>query len=438
MAKVIPFRALRYNQEIVPDLARVVSPPYDIINAAEQKHYHQKDPHNAIWLDYGLERAGNDKENNRYTRAAAALNQWLEQQIIVPDAEPALYFLKEEFTGPGGQPALRQGFVAAVRLAPFSEGVILPHEETASAPKEDRLRLMEATQANLSPIFCLYSDPENQIATALKKAADSKPDINLTDEAGTRHSLWVINGPDTTSLVTRILSEKTLLIADGHHRYETALKYRDTRRQQESSQEDQPYDYLMAYLTNMADSSHSILPIHRLVCGLAPQTPAGLEDILKQKFEIENIDSSGPRPAQAMIERMAAAGRQRNVFGMFVPATGSYYLLVARASRPLLDAVIVRSAAWRSLDVSVLDHLVLRDLLDITPGGVNAGARVSYVERTEEALDEAENCELAFFVNPTSMEEITAVAEAGEKMPQKSTYFHPKPLTGLVFRSFKF
>lgn len=441
LAYVIPFRGLRYNREIVPNMAQVASPPYDIISAAEQNHYHQKNEYNSISLDFGLDEA--EGSGDRYQRADATLKKWISEEVLLPESSPALYVLREEFTGPDGRPAVREGFFAAVRLSEFSEGIILPHEETAPGPKADRLKLMEATEANLSPIFCLYSDPENRIRTALQDAQPDKPDATFTDEAGTRQSLWVVDDPEATSLVSEILADKKLLIADGHHRYETALYYRNSRRQQADDSGtgggDQPYDYLMVYLSNMSSSTGSVLPIHRVVCGLQAETVAGIFSLLERDFVLEEITPEEGDRAEAMTRRLTEAGRDQNAFGMYLPASDSFHVLVARRPRPLLDAAKTgHSEAWRSLEVSVLDQLVLKDLMGIVPGGPNDGAQVTFVERTENALRRAKGCDVAFFVNATTMEEIKAVAEAGEKMPQKSTYFHPKPLTGLVFRSFKY
>ncbi|MHB1390173.1 MAG: DUF1015 domain-containing protein [Thermoleophilia bacterium] len=437
MAHVIPFRGLRYNQETIPDPAVVVSPPYDVITPSQQEEIINRHPQNAIRIDYGPRQPGDDESNNRYSRAAADLDRWLRQKTLLPETEPSFYYLKEEFTGPDGRPATREGFFAAVKLTEFSEGIILPHEETASGPKADRLHLMETTEANLSAIFCLYSDPELTVVGTLRAETNRQPDISLTDDTGTRHSLWVITGTPA-SQVTAALADKSLLIADGHHRYETALAYRNARRQKDNpGAEEQPYDYLMVYLSHIEDSSQSILPIHRLVKGLSTQTMTDLPALLAEHFEIEELTGKMDDKARTMIDRQQAAGEERNAFGIYLPATGQYFLAITRLPRPVLDAGRHHySEAWRSLEISVLDKLILADLLGISPGGINADARVTFVERTDKALKEAENHDAAFFVNATSMAEIKAVAEAGEKMPQKSTYFHPKPLTGLVFRSF--
>jgi len=439
LADVVPFRGLRYNRVVAPDLSLVISPPYDIINASDQKRYHEKNALNAIHLDFGIERPDDDGNENRYTRAAAALSQWQRDRTLLPESQPAFYLCREEFLLGDGSTAIREGFIALIRLADFSEGIVLPHEETASGPKQDRLKLMQATDANLSAIFCLYADPGHLVIEELKSGSPEEPEAQVTDEAGTVHSLWVVDAPEATAAVNRLLSDKTLFIADGHHRYETALAYRDERRAADGPGEDMPYDYMMVYLSDLENSGKAILPIHRFVSGLSEQAMSDLPQSLEESFTVEELSGSKEECQQQMINAMSTADKSHNVFGMYVATTGKYYLLAGRLPRPMIDAAsIKRSPAYRSLDIAVLDQTILTGILGITPGGANEGASVRFVERTEKALSELETpgLDVAFFVNPTSMEEIKSVAEAGEKMPQKSTYFYPKPVTGLVFRSF--
>ncbi|MHB8858957.1 MAG: DUF1015 domain-containing protein [Thermoleophilia bacterium] len=473
MADVVPFRGLRYNREAVSDLSQAISPPYDIISPSEQRRYHEKNPFNAIHLDFGMEKPADSESDNRYTRAAGLLRKWLSDRVLLPEDAPAFYLCREEFRLGDGSTASREGFIALIRLADFSEGVVLPHEETASGPKADRLRLMQATEANLSAIYCLYSDPEHTVIGELREGAGAKPEVQLKDEAGTVHSLWVVDDPEHTAAVNSFLADKTLLIADGHHRYETALAYRDERRAMEEgagggaedSPNGRPYDFLMVYLTDMDSTGPAILPIHRFVSGLDATTAENLPAALSEKFEVTEIaggedgapaaGNSGEatraqvtgdtRPGD-LIAAMNAAGSDRNAFGMYLPATGGYYLLTGREPRPMFEDTADgsrqggKSAAYRSLDVAVLDRVILDEVMGIRPGGANESARVRFVERTEKAFEEITKpgFDAAFFLNPTSMQEIKAVAEAGEKMPQKSTYFYPKPVTGLVFRSFSY
>ncbi|MDO8735793.1 MAG: DUF1015 domain-containing protein [Thermoleophilia bacterium] len=439
LADVVPFRGLRYNPAVAPDLSLVISPPYDIISGVDQQRYHEKNALNAIHLDYGIELPGDDGKENRYSRAAATFRQWQNDRALLPDSKPAFYLCREEFLLGDGSTATREGFIALIRLADFSEGIVLPHEETASGPKQDRLRLMQATEANLSAIFCLYADPGQQVIGVLNKAATDEPAARVTDEAGTVHSLWIVDAPDATAAVNRLLSDKTLLIADGHHRYETALAYRDKRRAAESPSEDMPCDYMMVYLSDLENTGQSILPIHRFVSGLSEETTRDLLQSLEESFTVEELTGSAAECQQQMTNAMDTAGDTQNIFGMYFVAAGTYHILTGRQSRPMISTeASSKSSAYRSLDIAVLDQTILSGILEISTGGSNENASVRFVERTEKALSELNTpgLDAAFFVNPTSMEEIKSVAEAGEKMPQKSTYFYPKPVTGLVFRSF--
>lgn len=438
MADVVPFRGLRYSPVTAPDLSLVISPPYDIINKSEQLRYHEKHALNAIHLDFGMEYEADNENDNRYTRAANTFSQWQDDKALLPDSKPAFYLCREEFLLDDGSTATREGFIALIRLADFSEGIVLPHEETASGPKQDRLKLMQATEANMSAIFCLYTDPGQHVIGALSDATTDEPAARVTDEAGTVHSLWVVDDPEATASVNRMLSDKTLLIADGHHRYETALAYRDERRGEDGPCEDMPYDFMMVYLSDLDNSSESILPIHRFVSGLSEETIRGLLPSLEQSFIVEDLTGTSDECRQKMISAMNDARDDHNIFGMYLANAGTFHLLTGRQPRPMISAEASgKSSAYRSLDIAVLDQTILNGILGISPGSANESASVRFVERTEKALSELDSPELdvAFFVNPTSMEEIKAVAEAGEKMPQKSTYFYPKPVTGLVFRS---
>lgn len=441
MAEVVPFRGLRYNPELVPDLSRVVAPPYDIVSPAGQQHFHDKDSHNAIRLEFGIELPGDDQSHNRYTRAAAAMADWQRERIIKPDPLPSFYFCREEYRIPGGGQAVREGFIAAVGLVDFSEGVVVPHERTHDGPKQDRLKLMEATGANLSPIYSVYPDREGDVASIIAEATGRQPDASFTDENHTRHTIWVADDPDLTARLTAAFADRRLYIADGHHRYETALAFRDSHHADEGSRGKHPYDYMLMYLSSMDSGDQPILPIHRFVAGLSGVTLNSLKELLSKRFAIEDITSDSPDPAAAMLKRMAEAGRERNTFGMYLPGGDRYHVLIGLDERPMVSGEeSSHSAAWRSLDVAVLDLVILSGLLGISPEGDNPGASVRYLERTSKALREldAGDYHVAFFLNPTSLREIKAVADAGDKMPQKSTYFYPKPLTGLVYRSYEY
>ncbi|MHB8968108.1 MAG: DUF1015 domain-containing protein [Thermoleophilia bacterium] len=436
--EVKPFRGLRYNPDKATSLSGVITPPYDVITPDAQRHFHDKDPHSSIRLDfgYGSESAGDD---DRYARSARVLDEWVSEGILAPDERPAFYWCREEYTAPDGTAAVREGFFAALRLVDFSEGVVLPHENTSPGPKADRLALMAATEANLSPIFCLYSDPGHEVNALLEERTARQADATATDEAGTRHSLWVIDDDRLIAAISSFMSGQKLMIADGHHRYETALAYRDERRRRDGSDQPQPYDYMMVYLSNTDNPGMTIFPLHRLVSGLSQDTIAGLPGNMEPVFEIEELDAAAG--VEALLRMMAERGDSHNCFGMHISAEDRYILLTSRQPKPIIaDAGESLSPAFRSLDVAVLDRIILADILQITPGGRNESATVRFVERAEISPEEISRADhqVMILMNATTMDEVKTVSEAGEKMPKKSTYFYPKPVTGMVFRGFRY
>lgn len=436
--EVKPFRGLRYNPESVIDLSDVITAPYDVITPEVQQHYYDKSPYSSIRLDYGMASADDTDEDNRYTRAAAILGEWIGEGVLAIDERPAFYWCREEYRTPAGEKAVREGFFAALKLVEFSAGVVLPHEETSPGPKADRLALMAATEANLSPIFCLYSDPAHEINAALRDRIALAPDAVATDEAGTRHSLWVIDAPELIAAVEEFMAARTLMIADGHHRYETALAYRDQARADAGNGDGHPRDYIMVYLSNADNFGMTIFPLHRMVSDLSADTMAGLRARLEATFTVEEI--SGINGMTELLRRMAESGLSHNAFGMHLADSDSYYLLVARQPKPMLAATDAdESVAYRALDAAVLDRVILSDILEIVPGGANESAEVRFVERAEMSPEEIAQADhqLMILLNATTMDDVKAVSEAGEKMPKKSTYFYPKPVTGLVFRSFR-
>jgi uncharacterized protein (DUF1015 family) len=436
--KVKPFRGLRYNPEKITGLSDVVTPPYDVITPDVQRLYHEKSPFSSIRLELGIESEGDSEKDNRYTRSAALLEEWLNEGVLVPDEKPALYWCREEYRTPGGGNAVRDGFFAALELVEFSAGIVLPHEHTSPGPKADRLALMAETEANLSPIFCLYSDPDHEINTLVQERIAREADASASDEAGTKHSLWVIDDAELIEAVGTFMAARTLMIADGHHRYETALAYRDQERQREGNKAPHLRDLMMVYLSNTDNPGMAIFPLHRLISGLSAETISNLVARLETSFSVEEISSEAGM--EELQRRMAEHGRTHNSFGMHVAATNSYYLLVANQAKPMLAAGEEGlSPAYRCLDAAVLDRVILADLLDIRPGGINEAVDVRFVERAEMSPEEFAQADhqVMILLNATTMDEVKAVSEAGEKMPKKSTYFYPKPVTGLVFRSFR-
>ncbi len=428
MAHIIPFIGLRYNTNKIPNLASVVTPPYDIIDEAAQVRYYAEHPANVIRLELGLEFPDDDENNNRYTRAAEYMNRWIEEEILVYENRPALYFYQQEFNMQGN-PVVRNGFICGLKVEEYDQGNILPHEETLSKPKEDRLRLMRATQANFSSIFGLYSDPEKVIDNVLQEAiSDKPPAIELADEAGETHRVWVITDPEVIRTVVEQMKDKKVFIADGHHRYETALEY----AKEMEAKGLKGYDYVMITLVNLYDQGLIILPTHRLVRNLSDFDLEAFRVRLGTYFNVRPFGSSDQLPQ--FLRAMEEQGQNAHVFGMY-GRNGVLYIL---SLKPDADTEKVlpsdKSDAWKQLDVALLDNLVLDHMLGIGASQRKSQEHLTYTKDAQWAVQQVDKglYQIAFFLNPTRVREVVDVAEARDKMPQKATYFYPKLLTGLV------
>lgn len=434
MAVIVPIRGIRYAVSKIGSLADVVTPPYDVIDSAAQARYYARHPYNIIRLELGQIFAQDDERNNRYTRAANYFFRWLEEGVLEREKEPALYLYEQEFYH-HGQLKKRTSFFCGVKLEPYSSGNILPHEETLSKPKADRLQLMRACKANLSPVFGLYSDPEEKVNQTLRAECSKPPAAEFIDEVGETHRLWVITDPAAQQAVIDFLAEKPIFIADGHHRYETALSY----CQEMKAQGIEIYDHVLMALANIYDPGLVILPTHRVVKNLLQFDLEKFKKQLGQFFHLEAYPLPSARNEQPdaitnFFRTLARDAKSPAKFGLYTREK-VFYLLVLRpdvSPAVLLDQK--RSEAWRKLDVALLDHLVLDRLLGIGSEQRKNEEHLIYTRDESEALELVDKgaAQLAFFLNPPAVEEVTAVAAAGDKMPQKSTYFYPKLLTGLI------
>ncbi len=439
MAYIVPVKGLRYknNQE----LASLTTPPYDVISPQEQDAYYQKHPHNIIRLEYGKTFPEDTAENNRYTRAAQDFIIWKEQGILQTEAKPSIYIYAQEFTL-GRERKTRTGLMAGVRIEPYETGAILPHEETLPKHKADRLALMQACQANFSPIFSLYSDPQMQVEKAVEAALQQEPVLDFVSEDEQRHRLWAISDPAVIQQVQDILRDKTFFIADGHHRYETAMNYRNLQHEENPrAQGEQPYDFVMMNVVNLYNPGLVVLPTHRLVKNLAADKIQGLLAKVQEYFQVQQFElttASGQLDSgrfEEFLARLAAVSGK--AFGLYAGGeTG--YLLTLKADADLTPFMPLKhSNDWKNLDVSVLHSLIMENFLGI--GGLQRAeeSNLTYTREELQAAQRVQNQEyqLIFFMNPTKVEEVTAVAANGEKMPQKSTFFYPKLPTGLLIMS---
>jgi uncharacterized protein (DUF1015 family) len=431
MADIRAFRAHRYDLGRVGDLSDVVAPPYDVIDPALQQALYDRSPYNVIRLILNKEQPGDSEADNRYSRAARCLRDWLAEDVLVQDTARALYAYHQDYQVEG-RTYTRRGFLARVRLEPFGSGRIYPHEETLAGPKADRLRLFHATAMNLSPVFGLYPDPANEVIDRLDLAVGRSLPLQATDHLGTVSKLWPVTDQAAVSAVTGLLGPKPVFIADGHHRYETGLKYRQEQRTPGDGEA--AADFILMMLVGMSDPGLLILPTHRLVSGLPGLTGPKLAELLASHFQVEPAGRGGAG-ARAAWETIEADGSQE-VLGLGTVADGAWQ--VARLTRPqaMADLAATHSPAWRGLAVSVLHVLVLDHLL---APKLAARPECKYVHLLKEVTDTtaARGCDLAVLVPPATMGHVEQIAGNLEKMPPKSTYFYPKLLSGLVFNSLK-
>ena len=434
LAEVRPFRGIRYKERLVKDLGRIICPPYDVIPAAQQEIYYRREENNAIRLEYPMEQPGDNAESNKYTRAAVTLQNWLEDGVLQVDQSPAFYLHDHYFTYMGER-RRRRGLIARVRLEPWYCG-IYPHEETYSKAKSDRLQLMRAIEATSSSILVLYQDSAQGVAEILSKAAQDKPTIEChcgQSEAISveeQHLIWTITEPGLTRRITELLADVPLYIADGHHRYETGLTYQKERiREVGTSTGNEGFNYIMMELEDFYDPGLAILPIHRLLRGVATSSLAQLRTKLEHIFAVESIpltegsvsNLGGKMTGEAVL---AILGLEREA------------LLILRQRQDVsIEGMMPdnRCQAYKNFDVSILSHLILHEML----GVVDGEGDIAYTVDTNEAWQQIREGEyqLAFLLNEPQVDVIKAIADARDRMPRKSTYFYPKVPAGLIMNS---
>ena len=428
MVHIAPFRGILYNQKKIRDLSKVIAPPYDVITPEEQDRLYRKSPYNVVRLILS-------QEPEPYESVARLFEGWRAEEIFVRDDKPALYFLSHRFSDNEGKTRERLGFIALARIEDFSTGIIRPHEKTLAAPKEDRLRLMLACHANLSPIFSLYAHPKQTINNAMTEQAQGvPPTLEVKEDGGGICLLWRISDPDVIRLAQREMAEQPLLIADGHHRYEAALTYRDRLREQRGSRSGrEAFNYAMMYFANMNDGGLVILPTHRLVRSFPPIPFQKLEEDLQRHFYLEPYPKT-PEGQRWFLRALRSGGKKRHMIGASFKRDPRYLILRLKSKRIMQRLAKDLSDPLRDLDVSALHLLILAHILGIPPEEQVQGDAISYSQDEERVLKavDKEDYQAAFILNPPKPEEILTVVQRGEKMPQKSTYFYPKLISGLV------
>ena len=431
MAHIEPFRAFRYDPTKVP-LDQVATQPYDKITPAMQDRYYGASPYNLVRVILGKHDPSDSPENNPYTRAAKSFRDWRRDGILAQDPEPSIYRYVQRFAAPSAASSdvlqfERQGFIALGKIEDYGDGVVFRHEQTLAKPKADRLDLLRATRAHFGQIFMLYDDPAAEIERSIASA--DPPTMQMRDEYGVLHQVWRISDPGTIELVRNKMRDKKLIIADGHHRYETALSYRNERRGGESAGKGlAPFEFVMMAFVNMASPGLLILPTHRVVHGLANFS---VEDFRVGASRFFTVDE-GDRDVSS--ERASSMLREAGHTGTAILAATRERIFLL--SRPKSSDELFKNVSLRqqSLDVVQLHKCLLQEVLGISDSAIRDQTNVSYIRDSEEAINlvRSGQANVAFLMNPVRMQQMRDIAFAGEVLPQKSTDFYPKLLSGLT------
>ena len=432
MPQIKEFKGIHYNPEIINDMANVTAPPYDVITAPGKTELLASSPYNIIRLILGkaAQEMGGMRPQKEFEEAASTFTQWLNEKVLITDLEAALYDLEEEFEAVGKR-YCRRGFIGLLKLE-SEKNAVRPHEQTLRAPKEDRLELTRHCRANFSQIFTLYKDKENLVEAALNKARKPEALFTFTEDGITRR-LWRITDPEAIAIAQAHLMNREIFIADGHHRYETALLYQEEKRTATHSDDnDQPWDYVMSYFSSMSSPGLAILPTHRMLSNFPTPDPAELEKQLGKYFTIERCGADTEQEVPKLLELLEKNGDN-----------SSFVFLTEKIAEPLLLTLNQKAAAevldrlpssLAALDVSVLQQLVFNHILGISAADMEQQRYTRYTQDATTAINavRAGEAQIAVLLKATKIDQVREVAHQGEKMPQKSTFFYPKLATGLV------
>jgi uncharacterized protein (DUF1015 family) len=431
LADVRPFRGIHYNPTLGKELGTVICPPYDIISPQQQLELYHRSDYNFVRIEYGREYPNDKDTDNKYTRASTTLQSWLKQHILETENKTCFYIDEHKFKHLSKE-WRRRGIACVVKLEEWDKMIIRPHEGTLSRPKGDRLSLLWALKADTSPIMALYEDGDGAIKAAIDAGTRGKPDLN-GNVGNESHRIWAVSDGQLISQIHTALESQPLYIADGHHRYESALAY---QREKSSSAKalpgDRPFDFVMMTLIDFADPGLVIFPAHRLVRGISNLTVQGLIDNLKNIFQIEEIEPDKVK-TQTQIDTLLQEKADEVKLLLCGPGPKRFYRLTLRDFTPVKPMIpYFHSDLYQKLDVSIVDHVILEELLGLTHEA--AGTYIEYTNEAEEAIKRVQEMEhqLAVLVNPVKPKAIKAIADSGDRMPRKSTYFYPKVPAGLV------
>lgn len=437
LQNICPFQGLCYNLEKVGDLSQIIAPPYDIISPKEQQLYCHKSPYNVIRLELGEVYPSDSAENNRYTRAATTLKDWLKQGILIRGENPAFYIFNHRFSYQGVTQN-RWELAASVRLAQWSSGRIRPHEIILPKPAVDRLNLLRSCHVNLSPVLAMLPSEGEGLVSLLPYLVQNETVLEVTDQYGVTHNMWIIDDELRIDKIAALCNDRVLYIADGHHRYETALRYQaEQQLRQPHYTGEERFNFVMINIMDAADPGILMLPTHRLVRLPVVMTPTELTSRLEELFHIQELPRNGSSQEEILrnwLDVLHHQGDKAIALGLYGLDKGCLHLLLPRKMLTLREMLPVEhSEPWRELDVSVLHEIILKGII-----GIDSPSReedsLDYTRDALEAVSRVDSGEyqLAFLINPMPVSSVMAIADAGDRMPQKSTHFYPKPPTGLV------
>jgi uncharacterized protein (DUF1015 family) len=439
--KILPFRGFRYNPAKISKLDDVISPPYDQFREGLDDLLYQRHPYNIARIIMNKEMAQDSATDNRYTRSKALLDRWVQEKVFLQDLQPGIYPYFQDFQVRGQSLKTRKGFVALGEITEYSQRIVLPHERTLAKPKQDRLNLLRATLADTGLIFMLYSDPQGKIEAMLGSLTSRQPDMVALDLNQERNRLWKVDNSGAIEELRQAMQDKTVIIADGHHRYEVALDFRrETALRITKAKEWELYGYKLMSFVRLESEGITILPIHRLIHSVIHFNPSEFLRRLPEFFAIQELPIVENKKLSVLEILMDALKKQQlagnNAFGLYLPALHKFALLkFDRDSAHRISWPADKTQTWRKLDVSVLQVVILGHLLGIGERQLSEQTNLEYVSHHTEAIQmtDEKSFQCAFLLNPTPIEHVKEVVEAGDILPQKSTHFHPKLMEGLVF-----
>ncbi|MDD5703283.1 MAG: DUF1015 domain-containing protein [Dehalococcoidales bacterium] len=436
MAEVRPFQGIRYNIRKITDLSGVICPPYDIISPRQQDALYQSSEYNFVRIEYNRETSSDNDRDNRYTRAAGTIREWLEQGILEYDAVPAFYLHDHNFAW-AGKNYIRRDIIVRLRLEEWDKNIIRPHENIIPRAKSDRMSMLRSCRCNTSQVLAMYQDPEKIICSILTEAEKEAPAFDFSDSLGDRHQLWPVSGPESVRQIQNVILQQPLYIADGHHRYDSALTYRrEISSQSESIAGNEGFNFVMTSLIDFADPGMVILPTHRLIRGLPGPSLDRLRSGLAEYFDIEGLALDAPHiwdKVDSLLSGLTPEMRQVRLAVLGLDP-GCLSMLTLK-NFDLVDRLMpgTHSALYKKLDVSLVDHVILDNILAFDEDKEEGSILYSHDRQEVIDLIKERQYQLAFILNPVRPEIIRAIADAGDRMPRKSTYFYPKTPAGLVF-----